>query len=540
MRVQIGLRLRLRFAAVPLLALAVALAGCADGAGSGGNGRNVGNGDNGGNGRNVGNGGNGDNGGNGSDGGSLGSSGNGGDSGRSGGEGGNVGNVGNVGNGGDGRNVGNGEEGGKVGDVGNGGDGGPGSGARAVAASGSAKPDAATVKLLEKESRASFDFFWNEANTDKRSKGYGLVADRAPGNPALSSVASTGFGLSALVIGAERGWVSKKEARERALGTIATLADSAAKEHGFLYHFLNMADGTRAPGSEVSVIDTAIALSGAITAGEYFGGDVLRKAEAFAGGIEWPWYRDEAVNQFYMGYSPENGFAGHWDFYAEQLMMYVLAAGSETHPVDGGMFYSFQRDARAYGDGEPFIHSWFGSLFTHQFSHAWFDFRGLKDREGVDWWRNSVIASEASRQFAIDMADTYATFGENAWGLTASDGPNGYSGLYGSPPSGFDDTAHRTDGTLAPAGALGSIVFTPEASIAALKHFAGKPELWGKYGLTDAYNEAVSPAWVGPDVIGIDKGITLLMIENYRTGLIWDLFMRNGQVRRGAKAVGLE
>ncbi|NIK77130.1 hypothetical protein FHS15_002255 [Paenibacillus castaneae] len=399
--------------------------------------------------------------------------------------------------------------------------------------------DKETEALLDKESRASFDFFWNETNTEAGSKGYGLIADRAPGNPTLSSVASTGFGLSALVIGVEHGWVKKQEAEERALGTMNTLLQHAAKEHGFLYHFLNMEDGSRAPGSELSVIDTAIAINGAITAGEFFGGEVKEQAKALAEQVEWPWFVDPANNQFYMGYSPENGFAGHWDFYAEQLMMYILASGSPTHPVPGELFYAFTRDSKAYGQGQPFIHSWFGSIFTYQFSHGWFDFRGLNDREGVNWWENSVIASEASKQYAIDMAGTYKTYGPNAWGMTASDGPDGYNGLYGSPPTGFDDAAHVTDGTLAPAAALGSIVFTPKASLAVLKHFDGKPELWGKYGLTDAYNEAVTPAWVSPDVIGIDKGITLLMIENYRSGLIWDLYMKNDYVKAGAQAIGL-
>ncbi|MBB6672170.1 hypothetical protein H7C19_15935 [Cohnella nanjingensis] len=405
---------------------------------------------------------------------------------------------------------------------------------RAVA---TGKPDAQADEMLERESRASFDFFWQEANTDAGSAGYGLVADRAPGNPGLASVASTGFGLTALPIGAERRWIGHDEAQDRALGTIETLLSRAAKEHGFLYHFLNQADGTRASGSEVSVIDTAIAVNGALVAGVYFGGEVEAKAKQFAEQVEWPWFRDPANNQFYMGYSPEAGFSGHWDFYAEQLMMYILAAGSPTHPADGEMFYAFQRDTRAYGDGEPFIHSWFGSLFTHQFSHAWFDFRGYEDREGVDWWTNSVAASAASRQFAIDQSKAYRTLGPNAWGLTASDSPDGYNGLFGSPPSSLDDAQHRTDGTLAPAGALGSLPFTPEASLAS--HYMGKPALWGKYGLADAYNEETDPAWVDPDVIGIDKGITLLMIENYRSGRVWDWYMKSEYVQAGAKAIGL-
>ncbi len=399
--------------------------------------------------------------------------------------------------------------------------------------------DRDTEALLEKESRLSFDFFWNEANTEPGSKGYGLVADRAPGNPGLSSVASTGFGLTALAIGAERGWVKKQEAEGRASGTLDTLLNHAAKEHGFLYHFLDMQDGSRAPGSEVSIIDTAIALSGAIVAGEYFGGEVQVKAGKLAAQVEWPWYVDPSNNQFYMGYSPDNGFAGHWDFYAEQMMMYLLAAGSKTHPVQGDLFYAFKRDSKAYGNGKPFIHSWFGSIFTYQFTHGWFDFRGLADREGVSWWDNSVTASESARQYAIDMASAYRTFGPDAWGLTASDGPDGYNGLYGSPPSGFDDAAHAVDGTLAPAGALGSIVFTPEASLAALRHFAAKPDLWTEYGLADSYNETLSPTWISPDVIGIDKGITLLMIENYRSGFVWELYGKSEIVKAGAKAVGL-
>jgi len=392
---------------------------------------------------------------------------------------------------------------------------------------------------VDRESEAAFRFFWREASSRTGSPGYGLIADRAPGNPGLASVAATGFGLAALPIGVERGWVGKREALERAGGTLDTLLLRAAGEHGFLYHFLDQESAARSPGSELSIIDTAIAVCGALTAGSYFGGEVAEKAQRLYERVDWLWFRDEGNNQFYMGYSPENGFSGHWDYYAEQLMLYILGAGSPTHPVGGDMFYAFTRDARAYGEGRPFIHSWFGSLFTHQFSHAWIDFRGLRDREGVDWWNNSVVASEASRDYAVALKAQYPSFGEQAWGLTASDSPTGYNGLFGSPPSGSDDSAHRTDGTLAPAGALGSMPFTPEASGAALLHYLSKPELWGEYGLADAYNEEANPPWVDPDVIGIDKGITLLMLENYRSGLIWKLFMKLEPVKAGIRAAEL-
>ncbi len=398
---------------------------------------------------------------------------------------------------------------------------------------------AAEDTLLEKESRSSFDFFWKEANTDPGSKGYGLIRDRAPGNPGLSSVASVGFGLTAITIGAERGWVSKKEAEERAIGTLKTLELRAENYNGFFYHFLQMSDASKAGGSEVSIIDTAIALNGAITAGEYFGGEAMELAAKIYARVDWEWFRDPARDMFYMSYRPDEGFAGHWDFYAEQLMLYFLAAGSPTHQVSPGMFYTFTRHSASYGGGEKFIHSWFGSIFTYQYSHAWFDLRNRTDKMGVDWWQNSRTASLANRQFSIDRSSAFKTFGPDAWGLTASDSPHGYEGRYGSAPSGFANDQHLADGTLPPAGAIGSIPFTPEESIAALKHYYGIPKLIGPYGLRDAYNTSFTPAWFAPDVIGIDKGITLLMIENYRTGFIWKWFMKNANVQKGLEAVGL-
>jgi hypothetical protein len=394
--------------------------------------------------------------------------------------------------------------------------------------------------LLVLESRKSFDFFWKEANIDKQSRGYGLIRDRAPSNPELSSIASVGFGLTAIAIGAERGWITKEEARERAEGTLDTLLNNAPQEHGFLYHFLNMSDASRSGTSEVSIIDTAIALNGAIVAGQYFQGDVAKKAEQLYSRVDWPWFRNPATNQFYMAYSPEDGFGGAWDFYAEQLMIYLLAAGSPTHPTDASMFYSFTRDAKPYKDGKPFIHSWFGSLFTYQFSHAWFDFRNKKDKEGVDWWQNSVIASQSNLKFAIDQAAAYPSLGIHGWGFTASDGPNGYEGKYGAEPSGYSNDQHFVDGTVPPAGAAGSIVFTPEQSLTALRYYKTLPKLWGTYGFKDAFNLETKPAWYDEDVIGIDKGITLLMLENYRSGFVWKQYMSNAHIKQSEKNIGMK
>ncbi|WP_062236063.1 glucoamylase family protein [Fictibacillus sp. FJAT-27399] len=398
-------------------------------------------------------------------------------------------------------------------------------------------------QLLELESKHSFLFFWNETNTDCGSPGFGLIRDRAPGDPDMCSVASVGYGLTALVIGAEREWISRDAAYERADGTLNTLLLNAEEVNGFFYHFLSMETGKRARKSEVSIIDTAIALCGAMTAGEYFGGKIKEKTQQLYERVNWEWYRNPETNQFYMGYTPERGHWGAWDLYAEQFMMYFLAAASPTHPVNPEMFYDFHRQVSSYGDGPLFIYTWLGSLFTFQFSHAWFDLQNKTDQDGIDWWENSVKATLAHRQYCIDESKTFKTYGPNSWGLTACDGPAGYSGRYGAPPSGRDgaNDLHHPDGTVPPAGAIGSIVFTPQESMEAMQHYYNNvPELWGEYGFIDAYNLDVTPAWFGTNVIGIDKGISLLMIENYRSGLVWKWFMKNEYAQKGLQLTGFK
>lgn len=388
------------------------------------------------------------------------------------------------------------------------------------------------VELLL-EARASFDYLWEQTNQNKHSAGYGLTRDRYPGNPEIASTAATGFALTALPIGVENGWIGREEGFERADRTMDTLL-AMEHEHGFFYHFVNINTGERVWDCEISSVDTALLIGGVLTAGQYFGGTVQEKSRQLYERIEWPWFVDPERNQFYMAYYPEKGFQGYWDFYAEQLLLYVLAAGSPTHPID--VYDGFIRHKASYKDSEPFIHSWFGSLFTHQFSHAWIDFRNLEDRDGVDWFRNSVIASEASRRFAVDLGEQIRGVGENSWGFTASDSPAGYNGLLGSPPSGYDNTAHRADGTVATAGALGSVVFTPEASLKALEFYLTIPNLSGIYGLKDAFN--LQADWVAADYIGIDKGITLLMASNYEDETVWDIFMEISYVKDGLGSLG--
>jgi hypothetical protein len=390
------------------------------------------------------------------------------------------------------------------------------------------------------ESKGCFDFFCREANWNLKSAGFGLIRDRAPGAPHVSSIASVGFGLSALVIGCHRGWITYEQAYERAYGTLGTLLNLETV-HGFYYHFIDMEKGKRIWESEVSVIDTAILICGVLTAGEYFGQDIKKLAEELYLRVEWDWYVDHKRSLFYMGYLPERGHFGSWDFYAEQLMMYFLGAGSPSYPVSGELMYEFERHYGSYDTGKTFIYTPVGSLFTYQFSHAWFDLRNTADRSGVDWFENSVEAVKANRQYCIDNNEGSKTFDSGAWGLSACDGPNGYIGDYGSLPSGDNFRKHFTDGTVPPYGAAASIVFLPNECIETLELYYNRfPECWGEYGFKDAFSLDVSPNWFGEDYIGIDKGISLLMIENYRSGLIWDVFMKNNYVRNGMGKCGIK
>ncbi|HOJ94736.1 MAG TPA: glucoamylase family protein [Fervidobacterium nodosum] len=388
---------------------------------------------------------------------------------------------------------------------------------------------------LEKEYKSSFLYFLEQANTDEKSSGYGLVRDRYPGNSTIASIASTGFGLSAIAIGVKEGWITKQEGEKRVIGTLNTLL-KLDNFYGFFYHFLDINTGKRAWNSEISTIDTAILICGVLTAGKYFGGQAWELAKKLYERINWNKMVNPVKNYFYMAYYPEKGFQGYWDFYAEQLMLYILGAGTpnEKYKIDDTIYYSFKRNYGSYKT-EKFIHSWFGSLFTYQYSHAWIDFRNYVDKFGVNWYTNSVLASMANYYFCQDNKEKYKSF-TIGWGVTACDTPNGYNGLLGTPPSGNNNTVHQIDGTLAPSGALGSIVFTPKESLWALDNYYKMPQLVGKYGLKDSFNLDLN--WFATDYIGIDKGITLLMIANYKDEFIWKIFMSISYINDGLKKLG--
>lgn len=388
--------------------------------------------------------------------------------------------------------------------------------------------------LMLKEMKRSYDFFMKESNHKKTSKGYGLIRDKTMLANNIASIASVGYGLAGLIIGVEHRWIGYKNAFDRANRTLDTFLNYVEGKNGFYYHFVNIENGKREWNCEISIIDTAIFLCGAIVAGEYFKSEVKEKAQLLYKKVNWEWYRNKDTNYFYMGYTPEEGFWGHWDMSAEQLMLYVLGAGSPTFPINKSMYYDFRKEKKAYKNMKDIIYTYCGTLFTYQFSHAWIDFRNLKDKDDIKWFENSMKATQANRQYCIDNKDSFKTYHENSWGLTACLSPKGYISC-GSEPSDANLNLEN-DGTVSPCGAIGSIVFTPKESIKALEHYYNNfPKLWGKYGLKDGYNLEGSKPWFAKEYIGVDKGIELVMIENYLNGTIWNYFMKNESVQKGLK-----
>lgn len=228
-------------------------------------------------------------------------------------------------------------------------------------------------------------------------------------------------------------------------------------------------------------------------------------------------------------YKTPNGFSyAAWDHYAEQLMMYILYAGKDNsdESLAKQIYAGFERHVGAYKSNN-LVYCYGNPLFVHQFTHCLFDFRKYVDEFGFDWYENSVKDSRANYNYCVDNPDGFVGFGQNGWGLTACDSPTGYSGYFGAVPNGYDNKQIKNDGTIPPCGALESLVFVPDLVIPTMNYYSKIANLVGNYGFKDAFNLEGDNIWIDSSVIGMDKGIGLLMIENYRSDLIWNLFMEN-------------
>ncbi len=363
----------------------------------------------------------------------------------------------------------------------------------------------------------------------------GLTRDRAPKDgkesSAPASIAATGFALTAWCIADAHGWIPVGEARERIRTTLRFVADRVENERGWFYHFVDTQQGRRAWHCEASTIDTALFLNGALTAREY-----LRDPEASSlvdriyARIDWQWALNGGKTLTH-GWRPESGFIHHrWDSYSELMGMYLLGIGAPHQGLPADAWNAWSRGPRAEFDGRTFFKG--GPLFTHQYAQAWFDFRGRRDAY-TDYWQNSVDATLAQRSWSAKQNQRYTFWSHDMWGLTASDSARGYK-AWGTP--GQENAT--ADGTLVPCAPGGSLPFAPRECLTALARMRATvtPGVWGRYGFADAFNPQTG--WSSPDVIGIDVGITLVMAENLRSGLVWNVFMRAPEVQRAMKLAG--
>ncbi len=384
-------------------------------------------------------------------------------------------------------------------------------------------------QLLDEVARRGTSYFWEMADPNT-----GLVLDKAsveePYRPGVSSIAATGFGLSALCIGDARGYLNRDEARARVHRTLEYLNTSVEHEHGFFYHFIYSSTGRRVWQSEASSIDTGWLLCGALHCRTHWEDPEIRRlASALLARTDWKWMLNGSRTLSH-GWTPEAGFLPwRWDTYAELLAMYLLAISAEKNGIPATSWDALKRPMTDF-QGIFFIDA-ATPIFVHQYSHAWFDFRDRRDRY-ANYFRNSQRATQAHREYCIKLASRFPWYGPDMWGVTASDSAQGYR-VWGSPAS-------PPDGTLVPCAAGGSMAFLPTLCSAVLENMRKDygVRVWSRYGFVDAFQPHAD--WYCRYVIGIDLGIMLLMAENTVNGTVWDTIMSTPEAKRGMDAVGLK
>jgi len=413
--------------------------------------------------------------------------------------------------------------------------------------------------LLDRLQRTAFGYF-----LERTDPGTGLTADTSrDGSPA--SIAVAGFALASLPAAAERGWLSRADAAARALATLRFFWNSAQSEapvatgfRGFYYHFLDMRTGLRAWQSELSPIDTTFLLAGGLACAAYFSEksaeekEIRALAEALYDRVDWRWAQNGQETVAH-GWKPECGFLHYgWEGYNEAALLYVLGLASRTHPLTRGSFAAWTTTYQWENIyGHDLLYS--GPLFVHQFSHAWIDFRGIRDRfmreKRCDYFENSRRAVQVQREYARRNPNDYEGYDENAWGFTAGDGPAPATLRVRGRERRFAGYAARgapfgpDDGTISPSAVIASLPFAPELAWPAIRHLLERyPGLARDGRLTSGFNPTLAGAapegWTSEGSFGLDQGIAVLMLENHRSGLIWSLMRRCPAVATGLRRAG--
>jgi len=385
--------------------------------------------------------------------------------------------------------------------------------------------------FLEQMENANFQYFWEQCDPKT-----GIVKDRCnvrgSDTSVLGSIAATGFGLTALCIGEKRGYISYAQARDRALATLRFLWKKMPNERGFYYHWANITTGERLWQSEVSSVDTSILLCGILTCRQYFAySEINQLAHEIFNRVDWNWLSED-TRILPHGWTPEGGFLQYrWDSYSEMMMMYLLGLGSSSHPLPAQAWDAWKRTMFEF-DGIHYIGS-YAPLFVHQYSQAWFDFRGKRDKY-ADYFQNSILATDVHRRFCLSLATKFPDYSDHLWGITASDSEHGYE-VWGGPPS-----TGPIDGTVVPCATAGSLPFLPGPVMRVLRYIQYRygAGTWSRYGFVDAFNPLTN--WYDSDIVGIDSGISMVMAENARTAFVWDTFMKNPEAQRGMERAGFK
>jgi hypothetical protein len=425
------------------------------------------------------------------------------------------------------------------------------------AQSGRQKPGAATVdssliiqknltdeQLLDLVQKQTFRYFWDFAHPVS-----GLARERSNraydyGDEVVTT-GGTGFGVMAVVVAAERKWITRDTAAKFLLKMVRFLAKADAY-HGVFPHWLNGATGKTIPFSRkddgADLVETSFLFQGLLCVRQYFNEnnrtetELRNRINSLWNDIEWNWFTKGGEEVLYWHWSPNNGWAMNFPVrgFNECLIMYVLAASGTRYAVSDAVYHRgwaqssfFKNGKEYYGIKLPLGFDYGGPLFFSHYSFLGLDPRGLKDRY-ADYWEQNKNHTLINREHCIRNPNGFKGYGADCWGLTASDTYNGYNAH--SPENDF--------GTISPTAALSAFPYTPEYSMQALKHFYYKlgDKIWSKYGFTDAFNETQN--WYAKSHLAIDQGPIIVMIENYRSGLLWKLFMSCPEIQNGLKKLG--
>jgi hypothetical protein len=411
-------------------------------------------------------------------------------------------------------------------------------------------------ELLELQ-RQTFGYFVHEVNPSN-----GLVRDNTRyGSP--SSIAAVGLGLASWPIAVERGITTREEAVQRVLATLRFFEESekdpqpdATGYRGFFYHFLDLSTGRRAHRCELSTMDTAILLAGALTAAGYFErpspeeAEIRRLADSLYRAADWEWMLDGDLTVRH-GWTPEAGFLPYrWQGFNEAILLYALGLGSPTHPLPResyGAWTATYEWRRVYG----IDYLYGGPLFMHQLSHLWIDFREIRDSfmaGRIDYFENSRRATLVQQRYAQRNPRRFRGYSKDVWGITASDGPGPAVRRIDRRVRRFYDYCARgvpngpDDGTLSPWAVVAALPFAPDVVRTAIDSIVEKyPAVRSRYGFLCSFNPTFGAGhggWIAKGYYGLDQGPIVIMIENFATGMIWNLMRRCGPLVEGLRRAG--